>query len=300
MQFDTAKSLFITYLKVEKARSPLTIRAYSSDLTYFAEYLASIDLPALGDIRRIDKFHIRGFVSSIFDSLKKVSVSRKLASTKSFFRFLKTEGFIAENPARAIPSPKLDKPLPKAVSVDEMKRFFALDIGLRDAAIFELLYSSGLRVAELVALNMEDVDLDNCWVRVMGKGSKERYVPVGKSAIHAIHGYLPIRAALQSKSRSIHSLRRLFLNTRGGPLSDRSVRRILKGLWRAAGLAKEVSPHTFRHSFATHLLHGGADLRSIQEMLGHSALSTTQRYTKMDLGKMMEVYDRAHPRSGAK
>jgi len=168
----------------------------------------------------------------------------------------------------------------------------------RDKAIFELLYSSGLRVGELTSLKLHDLDLNNGWVRVFGKGSKERYVPVGSKAVKALEDYLLVRAMIEIRTGRLHSREVLFINSRGGPLSSRSVRRILKSCLDTAGLARDVSPHTFRHSFATHMLHGGADLRSIQELLGHSSLSTTQRYTRVDLGRLMEVYDKSHPRSG--
>ncbi len=205
------------------------------------------------------------------------------------------------NPAANIRAPKTEKPLPKALTADEMSRFFSRNskAGKRDLAIYELLYSSGLRVSELTSLKLQDLDLGNGWVRVIGKGNKERYVPVGSRATTALNEYLPLRAVVEFRCKSIFNTEALFLNSRGGPLSSRSVARILKSSAVCAGLAKNVSPHAFRHSFATHMLYGGADLRSIQELLGHASLSTTQRYTKADLGKLMEVYDRSHPRSGA-
>jgi integrase/recombinase XerC len=182
-----------------------------------------------------------------------------------------------------------------------MDRFFSrnTDMGKRDSAIFELLYSSGLRISELTGLKVQDIDLKSGWVRVLGKGSKERYVPVGSRAAHALVSYLPFREVLAAMQPGAGRSNRLFLNSRGRPLSSRSVRRILKAHLDTAGLTRDASPHTFRHSFASHLLQGGADLRSIQELLGHASLSTTQRYTRVDLGRLMEVYDRAHPRSGA-
>jgi integrase/recombinase XerC len=181
-----------------------------------------------------------------------------------------------------------------------MERFFSRNSEsfLRDRAIFELLYSSGLRVGELVSITLNDIDLKNGWVRVMGKGSKERYVPIGEKALKALEQYLVQRKMIETANPMKANNGELFLNLKGGPLTDRSVRRILKALLLNAGILRDASPHCFRHSFATHLLQGGADLRSIQELLGHSNLSTTQRYTKVDLGKLMEVYDRSHPRSG--
>ena len=190
----------------------------------------------------------------------------------------------------------------EALTPDEMDRFFTNNQSMqkRDMAIFELLYSSGLRVGELTSLKTQDLDLKNGWVRVLGKGNKERYVPVGSRALTAIKEYLPIRAALETTTGGLHAKGAVFLNSRDGPLSSRSVRRILKTLLDSACLTRDASPHTFRHSFATHMLTGGADLRSIQELLGHASLSTTQRYTKVDIGRLMKVYDRSHPRSGAR
>jgi integrase/recombinase XerC len=302
VKFDEAVTLFTRHLISEKARSPETIRAYASDLQDFRAYLeqsgSGKELKAIG---RIDQFHIRGFVANRFGKIKKVSTGRKVAAIRTFFKFLVREGIVPNNPAAAIKAPKREKSLPKALSVDEMDRFFSRnpDMTKRDVAIFELLYSSGLRVGELVSLTVPDVDLRNGWVRVIGKGNKERFVPVGSRAMEALEAYLPMRAFIETRTGALHSNGKLFLNLRGAPLSSRSVRRILKACLHSGGLARDASPHAFRHSFATHMLYGGADLRSIQELLGHSSLSTTQRYTKADLGRLMEVYDRAHPRSGA-
>jgi integrase/recombinase XerC len=302
VNFDEAVAIFIRHLVSEKARSPETVRAYTSDLQDFRAYLErSGAANELKMVDQIDQFHVRGFVASRFGRIKKVSTGRKIAAIRTFFRFLVRERIIGANPAAAIRAPKRERSLPKALSVDEMDRFFSRnpDMIRRDVAIFELLYSSGLRVGELVSLDVHDVDLKNGWVRVIGKGNKERYVPVGSRALDALEQYLPMRAFIETKTAALHSEGKLFLNLRGAPLSSRSIRRILKSFLDAAGLASDASPHSFRHSFATHMLYGGADLRSIQELLGHSSLSTTQRYTKVDLGRLMEVYDRAHPRSGA-
>jgi integrase/recombinase XerC len=302
VNFDEAVAVFMRHLTSEKVRSPETVRAYAADLRGFRAYLEQSGATnELQNIDSIDQFHVRGFVASRFGRIKKVSTGRKIAAIRTFFKFLMRERIIGANPAAAIKAPKREKPLPKALSVDEMERFFSrnADMTVRDRAIFELLYSSGLRVGELVSLHVQDVDLKNGWVRVIGKGNKERYVPVGSKALEALEHYLPVRTLIETKTAALHSKGRLFLNLRGAPLSSRSIRRILKTCLETAGSARDASPHAFRHSFATHMLYGGADLRSIQELLGHSNLSTTQRYTKMDLGRLMEVYDRAHPRSGA-
>jgi integrase/recombinase XerC len=288
---------FQTHLIGEKGRSPETIRAYMSDLEQFRGYLEA--RKAIVRVGQVEESHVRGFLAEGFGKLRRVSVTRKLSSIKVFFRFLQREGAVRENPAERVKPPKREKTLPMCMSVDQAHRFFASngDMGKRDRAMFELLYSSGLRVGELTSLRVGDLDLGGGWVRVMGKGRKERHVPVGTVALDALTEYLPVRAivALQCGRDREEAL---FLNARGGALSSRSVRRILKPYLGAAGLPEESSPHTFRHSFATHLLQGGADLRSIQELLGHSSLSTTQRYTHIDMGRLTKAYDMAHPRSG--
>jgi integrase/recombinase XerC len=299
VDFVDAMRIFARHLASEKGRSPETVRAYLSDLRDFCRYLDSWD--HVQRVTEVDAFHVRGYLAERFGKIKKISIGRKLAAIKTFFRFLMRERVISSNPAAGIKAPKREKPLPRAMTVDEVNRFFQRNEGMikRDAAIFELLYSSGLRVGELTGLRVGDLDLKNGWVRVIGKGNKERYAPIGSRALQAIDEYMSLRALLETQNASVRACDALFLNYRGGPLSSRSIRRILKRYLDSAGLAREASPHTFRHSFATHLLHGGADLRSIQELLGHSSLSTTQRYTKVDLGRLMEVYDRSHPRSGA-
>jgi len=274
-----------------------------TDVDDFRRYLErSGNILLLRDVSEIVPAHVRSFIASRFTKLKKTSIGRKLAGLKTFFRFLTREGVVKTNPAASIRAPKQDKPLPRALSVDDLDRFFSRNetARSRDIALFELMYSAGLRISELTSLQIQDIDLENGWARVIGKGSKERYCPVGGKAVEAVRTYLPAREMiLNSHPRSAEN-KALFLNNRGGTLSARHVRRIMKAFLDSANLGRDASPHALRHSFATHLLQGGADLRSIQEMLGHSSLSTTQRYTKVDLGKLMEVYDKAHPRSGLK
>jgi integrase/recombinase XerC len=301
LDFQEASSKFRRFIQTEKARSNETLRAYTSDLEDFRLFLENTGKSeSLKDLTQIDPTHIRGFVASRFTKNKKASVGRKLAAIRTFFRFLVREGVINSNPTLAIRAPKLDKPLPRALSVDDVDRFFSRNQEAlkRDVAIFELMYSSGLRVSELTSLRLSDIDLDNGWVKVVGKGAKERYCPVGEKAIVALRAYLPERLMILNAHPNIRGMKALFLNSRGGPLSSRHVRRIMKLFLDCANLGRDASPHALRHSFATHLLQGGADLRSIQEMLGHSSLSTTQRYTKVDIGRLMEVYDKAHPHSG--
>ncbi len=302
MNFHEALRGFIRHLETEKLRSAETVRAYRADLEDFHDYvLRSGGSGPLDDLTRIDTFHVRGFIADRFGKIKKETIGRKLTAIRTFFRFLVREGVVPSNPAARVKAPKGDHPLPRSLSVDEVHRFFSRnsDMPVRDLAIFELLYSSGLRVGELTALKVGDIDVNNGWVKVIGKGRKERYAPVGSKALEVLRAYLPVRSLLESQTGGLKSSGALFLNHRGAPLSSRSVRRILKRYLDVAALARDASPHAFRHSFATHMLHGGADLRSIQELLGHAGLSTTQRYTKVDLGRLMAVYDRSHPRSGA-
>ncbi|MGC8660444.1 MAG: tyrosine-type recombinase/integrase, partial [Desulfomonilaceae bacterium] len=280
LDFQEACLKFKRFIETEKARSNETVRAYMSDIEDFKAFLTQTGHSGLiSDLAKVGPVHIRAFVASRFSKIKKTSVSRKLATLRTFFRFLARDGLLNHNPALSIRSPKLDKPLPRALSVDDMDRFFSRnDQGLkRDLAIFELMYSAGLRVSELTSLQIDDIDINNGWARVVGKGSKERYCPVGEKAINAILAYLPERLAILTAHPNTRGMKALFLNCRGGRLSSRHVGRIMKSFLDIAKLGRDASPHALRHSFATHLLQGGADLRSIQEMLGHSSLSTTQR-----------------------
>ncbi len=282
---------FIDFLKDEQAVSPHTLRAYTKDLTEFASFLDE-------EPKDIDHLDIRSYIASLHHkNLKKSSISRKLASIRSYFKYLHREGYVKKNPAKLVASPKLPKNLPRFLDIDET--FLLMDspkgetfIPTRDKAFLELLYSSGLRVAELTSLDVVDLDIKEAIVREKGKGNKERIVPIGSKAMEAIQNYLPERISLKKKSPA------LFLNNRGGRLTQRSVRRILVAYSRMINLKGDISPHTLRHTFATHLLDAGADLRSIQEMLGHRSLSTTQKYTSVSVSRLMEVYDRAHPRAG--
>lgn len=302
MTFQEAAQRFRTHLNVEKVRSKETLRAYEADLRDFRSFLSSGQYSAaLDNVERVSGICVRAFVASLYGRVKRESIGRKLAALRTFFAFLVREGVLHVNPASHIRAPKRDHPLPRSLTVDEVDRFFSgiKKESKRDIAIFELLYSSGLRVSELTGLTVDDVDLNNGWVRVIGKGNKERYVPLGSKASAALADYLPLRAVVAGTVVGKQSQQKVFLNCRGTALSSRSVRRILKTCLNRAGLSRDASPHTFRHSFATHMLQGGADLRSIQELLGHSSLSTTQRYTRVDLLRLMEVYDKTHPRSGS-
>jgi len=302
---------FLTWLRVEKNFSTATIRAYTTDLDQFVRFCAAEDAVDGGapiaagaarpplDPGRITLRTIRSFLGAQnARGLKTSSLGRKLAALRSFFRFLNREGLLQGNPARPIPSPAKPKTLPAVLTVDEASRLLETPGGpprspLRDRALLELLYSSGLRVSELTGLDLEDVDLRDGSVRVLGKGRKERIVPVGRKAVAAIELYL----ARERRGGSAGTAA-LFLNVRdGGRLTSRSVHRLLGARALRQGWQKRISPHALRHSFATHLLGGGADLRAIQEMLGHRSLSTTQRYTRLDVEQLTRVYENAHPRS---
>jgi integrase/recombinase XerC len=296
----TTIDTFIDYMALERGASPHTCRAYRKDLELFAAFLREKGLPT--DAATIDHLTIRLYLGHLYQEkrIKRTSVVRKLATLRTFFRYLKREGIIEKNPAKMVATPKGGKYLPHALTVDEAFRLLdAPDarepLGSRDRAIMELLYSSGLRVGELTSLNLDDLDLGGGMVRVMGKGGKERIVPIGSKAVEALRSYLARRDELKQKGESTPPY--LFLNRRGGRLTPRSVARMITTYRLHGGIAKEATPHTFRHSFATHLLDAGADLRGIQELLGHASLSTTQKYTHVSSAKLMEVYDRTHPRA---
>jgi len=288
---------FIHYLNAEKNASPHTCRGYQRDLEEFENFLKNSGtcLSPAGNIEmeNVDRLAIRRYLSFLHRKNKRSSIARKISTLRSFFKYLVREQLATSNPAKSVSTPKVEKPLPTTLTVDEAFRLMetpAENKGLRDRAILELLYSSGIRVGELVGLNLNQMDLDLGIVKVMGKGRKERIVPVGSKAIEALKAYLEKRAALDGESP-------LFVNSRGGRLTARSVGRLIKKYTKRSGIFRRISPHTLRHSFATHLLDAGADIREIQEMLGHASLSTTQRYIHLSPGKLMEVYDKAHPRS---
>ena len=287
---------FLEYLKYERGASDNTIASYENDIEQFYEFVREQEKKAV-DMTSIDNMDIRGFLAYMSQKgLKKSSAQRKLASIRSFFKYLYREGAIDKNPAKLVATPKKEKTLPKVLSVDNAIMLVEAPgknavSGLRDRAILELFYSSGVRISELAGLDTKDLDMNSGVARVVGKGNKERVVPVGGKALDAVREYL---AADTTRGKGEPAL---FLGNRGGRLSARGIRRIVEKYVKATGLHGKATPHTLRHSFATHLLGGGADLRSIQEMLGHSSLSTTQKYTHMNLDKLMEVYDKAHPRA---
>jgi len=295
---------FLAYQRDQRRASPETLRAYESDLTQFGKFLAGQGASGRAPgPEGIDSLAVRGFVARLHhDGLDKSSIARKLSAVRSFLKRAVRDGRIEANPAASVRAPRVPRKLPRDLSVDEV--FALLDriqgrdpCSLRDRAILEFLYATGLRVGELVSLDLEDLDLQGQLVRVVGKGGKERIVPFGSKAQGAVASWLSEARLLRGRGGDPGAV---FLNLRGGRLTDRSVRRILDRRLREAAVEARVSPHALRHSFATHLLGAGADLRAIQELLGHSSLSTTQRYTHVSMDALLEVYDRAHPRARAK
>lgn len=290
-----ARAAFLRHLERERNASPNTIRAYAEDLAQLADYLGR-ELGREARPEDADHLLIRGFLAELHRrGLKKSSSARKLAGLRTFFRWLCREGRLETNPARTLATPRREKRIPSVL--DEAQVASLLEVpgeGLepvRARAVLELLYATGIRSAELVGLDVGEVDLGARMVRVLGKGRKERVVLFGVRAREALSRWLAERALLRPRTDA------LFLNARGGRLSDRSVRSLVARRVKQVALARRCSPHTLRHSFATHLLTRGADLRAIQELLGHASLSTTQRYTHVDTRHLLEVYRKAHPRA---
>ena len=295
---------FLRELKSRRGCSLHTIRNYRIDLIQFAQFLDKEGLSG-GDRRcltAIDFLVIRRYLGTLHARYQKKTIARKLSTIRSFFSFLERRGYVEANPAADIATPKQGLSIPNYLPVDEMFRLLEgpdkqKPLGIRDWAILEIFYSCGLRVGELAALDVSNIDFEQRLVRVVGKGDKERIVPIGKAALGALGRYLEVMPTLRKRMRGELQDEPLFLNSRGGRLTTRSIARIVKGYARQCSLMAEISPHALRHTFATHLLDGGADLRSVQELLGHASLSTTQKYTHVSLDRLMEVYDRAHPRS---
>lgn len=298
---------FIESILSEKGYATNTCRAYLHDLEELASFINENFFSGKKNQNawdhfgadQIDRLMIRSYLGFLNKKNKKVTIARKLSTVRSFFRYLVKHGIILDNPLDLILTPKQEKAIPSYLTVDDMFRL--LDsigsdtlLDLRNRAIFETLYSSGIRVSELSGMNIFDVDFNRCIIRVTGKGSKERMVPIGKKAKDFIEDYrkrLVIETAIPSGENTA-----LFLNKNGGRLTPRSIARILEKAAKACGLLIPVSPHALRHTFATHMLDAGADLRVVQELLGHKSLSTTQKYTHMSIDRLMETYDKTHPR----
>ena len=280
----------------ERNASPHTIKAYTGDLETFTAYVGWRDL------RKIDHVIIRGFLSHLYEKgLGKTSVARSLAAVRSLYRWLAQEGVVEQNPAALVSTPRLPKKLPRVPTIEEMNS--VLDSQMpevasfpeRDRLMFELLYGCGIRNSELIGIDLSSISLSNEAILIRGKGKKERYVPFGELVKVALAAYLPVRQRMLAEHKKHTGA--LLINQRGGRLTTRSVGRIIKKIAVAKGLSPDVHPHTLRHAFGTHLLEEGADLRAIQEMLGHERLSTTQRYTQLSMKHVLQVYDATHPRA---
>jgi integrase/recombinase XerC len=301
---------FLQHLVVERNASDLTIKSYREDLAHLVNYLSESYGGAAPQPAAISTADLRGYVSGMHEAgYAKTTVSRRLASLRSFFRFGQREGWVSTNPAKPLRNPRKPRSLPHFLSTDEIGRLLEAPPandrqGLRDRAILETLYSAGLRVSELVALNDDDVDYAGCVLHVRGKGKRERLTPIGSFAMKALKLYLAARVASPTLARSASERklaklpsRPLFVNRFGRRLTTRSVGRMLEKYLRTTGLDRRTTPHTLRHSFATHLLDRGADIRSVQELLGHKSLVTTQIYTHVSTAGLRAAYERAHPRA---
>jgi integrase/recombinase XerC len=311
---------FVNYLRYERNASPYTLQKYRCDVEQFREFLTPPGETTMA-LSSVDHQVIREFVSWLYDrKLEKASVARKLAALRTFFKYCVREKIVLQNPAKLVSTPKLPKRVPRVLSADDMNAFLDkmargvsgskknlnnkrtpkshLDEQLmlkRDRAILELLYASGLRVSELVGLNIGNVDQAGQMLRVLGKGRKERVVPFGSKALQALEAYWSVRAEILEKPLTKCDPQAVFVNHRGGRLTTWSVRVLVKKYARLCSIDWRLHPHALRHAFATHLLADGADLRAIQDLLGHVSLSTTQRYTQASIGQLMSVYDKAHP-----
>lgn len=289
---------FLKHLSVARAASKHTVKAYTQDLAALEAYLAPQQVPLVA----VTHLHLRGFLGQQSLELSAATRARRLAGIKSFYRYLVRRKVLEVSPARRVKTPKLPQRLPRAVPIDET--FALLEaptqdklLELRDRAMLEILYGAGLRVSELCGLSLGDVDLRGRLVRVLGKGNKERLVPLNEGAVEALQRWLERRGELLAKPRRNQDPQAMFLNVRGGRLTTRSMQTHLVAYAKRLGITRKVTPHALRHSFATHLLGSGADVRSIQELLGHASLSTTQRYTAVSFEQLQKVYDDAHPRA---
>jgi integrase/recombinase XerC len=288
---------FLDSLRGERNASVHTLRAYGNELKRFAEYLGPE-----ARWKEIDHVTIRGFLAHLHGcGLSKISVARSLAALRSMYKWLAREGMVQQNPAKLVATPRLPKKLPRVPTMEEINGLLNSEMPEsaafpeRDRAIFELLYGCGLRNSELVGTELGDIEEANGVILVRGKGKKQRYVPLEGAAAEALTAYRAARQRVLNATGK--STRRLFINQRGGPLTSRSVGRIVKQIAVARGLPPDIHPHTLRHAFGTHMLTEGADLRAIQELLGHERLSTTQKYTQLSITHVMEVYDKTHPRA---
>ncbi len=299
---ETAESRFLEYLTSEKRASPHTVSAYRRDIDGFIAFLERAGLST--DAASVDSFCIRTFLATLYDSADPATIGRKLAALRSLFKYLSCEEEVSHNPAKAVRTPKRSQKLPSFLSVDDACAVMDAPgkneyLNKRDNAIAEMLYGSGLRVSEAVGLDIENIDIPNGTAVVLGKGNKQRIVPIGRKAASALETYLEVRNLIprMKKISSKADDRALFINRDGRRLSVRAVQRMVRARGLMVGTKESLHPHALRHSCATHLLESGADLRVIQELLGHTSLSTTQKYTHLNIDNLMGVYDRAHPLS---
>jgi integrase/recombinase XerC len=286
---------FLRHLDGERNASPQTVKAYGSDLRQLVQYARRV-LGCEPRAEDADLLLLRGFLAHLHaEGLNRASAARKLAALRTFFRYLCREGVLETNPARPLQSPRLERRIPAYLDESELDGFLDVpggtDAAVRARAVLELLYGTGIRCAELVGLDLDEVDLEGRMVRVLGKGRKERVVPFGSRARDAVRAWLSVRERMRPSTEA------LFVNARGSRLTDRSVRKLVSRRVKQTAIARKISPHALRHSFATHLLGRGADLRSIQELLGHSSLSTTQRYVHVDTTHILSIYKKTHPRA---
>lgn len=289
---------FLRHLEIEKRYSPRTVQEYEGDLRQFQAHLDEKGIALL----QVNTLHLRGWLSRMYGELQPSSIARKLSAIRSLYRFLHGRGLVEANPGTLVATPKQKKALPKVVPIDEVVALLEAPkadspLGARDRAILEVLYGGGLRVSELCDLDLAHLDRRGGMVRVFGKGSKERIVPLGRKAWQALDVWLSLRPRLFAAQRPGQDPAALFVNYRGGRLSPRWIARSIDRYVHLLALQRKVHPHALRHSFATHLLDNGADLRGIQELLGHASISTTQRYTHVSVEQLMAVYDKAHPRA---
>lgn len=300
---------YLDYIRSQRGYSEHTVRNYRSDLRQFSRFLNKKEGLTKESKEfakgpgRIEFHIIREYLGGLYGQYKRTTISRKLSTIRSFFYFLERNGLAEGNPAADISTPKQGKYIPAYLPIDEMFKLLdgpdiSTPLGLRDLAMLEVMYSCGIRVSELEGLDIGDIDFERRTVRVIGKGNKERILPVGRKALRAVGEYMEAVLPLRRKYRQDNSGDEpLFLNNRGGRITARGIGLIVKKYAVKCGLMTDISPHSLRHTFATHLLDGGADLRSVQELLGHVSLSTTQKYTHVSLDRLMKVYDKAHPRS---
>jgi integrase/recombinase XerC len=305
MELAKAITEFLDYLKSQRGYSEHTLRNYRIDLRHFFDFFKQKQ-GANGSpdyLEKIDYQAVRDYLATLFSRYKRTSISRKLSAIRSFFQYLERENLTEANPTADISAPKQAQYIPAYLQVDEMFRLLegpdqSTPMGLRDRALLEVIYSCGLRVSEAAGLNLAGIDYAERLVRVFGKGQKERIIPIGSTALKAVQRYLDATLILRQKQgKEGKAQQALFLNRQGKRLTTRSMHTIVKKYALKSQIMRDISPHSLRHTFATHLLDGGADLRAVQELLGHVSLSTTQKYTHVSLDKLMEVYDKSHPRS---